>query len=114
MRRLVLAVFFVAAGFQPLPHPFADTGSIEASPALRPPDSAGILVLPVAGAPSVAPALARALREAEVPALVAVRGVSGAPGDGGTALARAIAVALARAGVEVGEGGAKARFALSC
>jgi hypothetical protein len=206
MRRPVLAVLFFLAGCQPLPHPFADAGDAATSPALRPPDSAGILVLPVAGAPALGPALASALRGAEVPAsteganrgsyrlegtvveealapgresvslawklksaagetvgrgaarrdratealqagegalaealakeaapkiarlvsgdaplpaadvpaLVAVRGVSGAPGDGGTALARAIAAALGRAGVEVGEGDAKARFALSC
>ena len=206
MRRLVVAVLLFLAGCQPLPHPFADAGDIEATTALRPPDSAGILVLPVAGAPALGPALAGALREADVPAsteganrgsyrlesavaeetlapgresvslawelksaagkslgrgtarretapeawqagasplgdaiakeaapkiarlvsgdaplpaadvpaLVAVRSVSGAPGDGATALARAIATALGRAGVEVGADDAKARFALSC
>lgn len=206
MRRLILAVLVLLAGCQPLPHPFADAGDIEATTALRPPDSVGILVLPVAGAPSLGLALAGALREADVPAsteganrgsyrlessvvdealapgrefislawelksaagtslgrgsarrdaatdewqagegpladtlakeaapkiarlvsgdaplpaadvpaLVAVRGVSGAPGDGATALARAIAAALGRAGVEAGDSDAKARFALSC
>lgn len=203
MRVLVLAVLLLAA-CQPLPHPFADDR--DPTPPLRPPDSAGILVLPVADAPTLAPALAQALLDADVPAsteganrgsyrlesavaaqtpepgreavslswalkdaagaivgqgtarregaaeswqaadgpvvgglakdaapqiaelvsgdaplptgdvpaLVAVRGVAGAPGDGGTALARAIGVALARTGVEVGGGDAKARFALLC
>jgi hypothetical protein len=49
---------------------------------------------------------------ADVPALVAMAGVSGAPGDGGTALARAIGEALGSAGIELGDG--PARFALSC
>lgn len=202
MRFPVLAVVMLAA-CQPLPHPFADAGSKDGMPALRPPDSAGILVLSAAGAPALAPALAQALRDADVPAstaganrgsyrlesavaaqtpsrtvtlswalknaagatvgqgtaqrdgaadsgpaadgsvidglakdaaprivqlvsgeaplpsadvpvLVAVRAVAGAPGDGGPVLARAIGAALERAGVEVGAGGAKARFALSC
>lgn len=203
--RLVLAALLLLGGCQPLPHPFADAADTDAAPPLRPPDSAGILVLPVAALPALAPALAEALRaadvpadtaganrgsfrlestvttetlapgreavslawrlknasgetvghgtarrdgaaetwpsgdgpivglaadvapsvarlvagdaplpEADVPALVAVRAVAGAPGDGGTALARAIGAALGRAGVEVGDGDAKARFALSC
>jgi hypothetical protein len=48
------------------------------------------------------------------PALVALGGVTGAPGDGGTALARAISSALGRAGVELGAAGAPSRFALNC
>jgi hypothetical protein len=51
---------------------------------------------------------------ANVAVLVALAGVSGAPGDGGTALARAISVALGRAGVTLGAQGAHARFALNC
>jgi hypothetical protein len=51
---------------------------------------------------------------ANAAALVALAGVSGAPGDGGTALARAIGVALGRAGVTLGGEGARARFALDC
>ena len=194
--RFVLALLLLLGGCQPLPHPFADADGRDTAPPLRPPDSAGVLVLPVAEAPALAPALAQALREADVPAsteganrgsyrlessvavdalgpggksvslswelrsaagetvgrgtarrdggnvevlaqdaapriarlvagdapvpeadvppLVAVRSVAGAPGDGGTALARAIGTALGRAGVEVGEGDAKARFALLC
>ena len=49
-----------------------------------------------------------------VPALVALGGVSGAPGDGGTALARAIGAALGHAGVELGAASAPSRFALTC
>lgn len=209
MRRLLLVFFLLVTGCQPIPHPFADLADRPDPAALRPRDSAGILVLPVAGAPdpaaaTVAAALAHALRQADVPAstdarnrgsyrvethasdqalgagrtrvilawalkgpdgamlgqgeakhevasvswtqgdpdiaaalagdaahaiaplitgdvtlpvanvapMVAVGGVSGAPGDGGTALARAIGTALGHAGVEVG--GSDARFALSC
>jgi len=187
MRRLVLILLLLAAGCQPVPRPFADTKDTTAASALRPPDSAGIVVLPVAGAPDAAEALAKALRDADVPAstaggnrgsyrlqasvapdgsrlalawtlrdakggkvgsgtaggstvaalahdavvpiarlvsgdapppaadvpvLVAMAGVSGAPGDGGTALARAIGAALGRAGIDLGDG--PARFALSC
>jgi hypothetical protein len=209
MRRLLVAFALFAAGCQPVPHPFADLADRPAAAALSPRDSAGILVLPVAGAPdpaaaALAAALADALRQGDVPAstdagnrgsyrleshasdealgagrarvtlawalkgadgsalghgeatreaagaawaegdpglaaalagdaaraiaplvigdaplpvvavapMVAVRGVTGAPGDGGTALARAIGTALDQAGIEVG--GADARFALSC
>ncbi|HXQ49568.1 MAG TPA: hypothetical protein VN802_00610 [Stellaceae bacterium] len=210
MRRLLLALSLLASGCQPVPHPFADNVDRPAVSALRPRDSAGILVLPVAGAPdpaasALATSLAEALRQADVPAstdagnrgsfrletttseeplapgrarvtlawslkaadgaqlgageatrdaasaawekgdpdlaaalshdavrviaplvtgdapaaasvgpIVAVRAVTGAPGDGGTALANAIGAALGHAGVEVAGGGAKARFALSC
>jgi hypothetical protein len=48
----------------------------------------------------------------DVPALVAVRQVSGAPGDGDTSLARAIESTLGRAGIDVGA--AAGRFALTC
>jgi hypothetical protein len=204
--RLILAALLLLGACQPLPHPFADAAGPDATPALRPPDSAGILVLPVAAAPPLAAALAQKLRDADVPAsteqanrgsyrlestvaeenpapgssamalrwelktasgetvgrgtsrrddaaegaqaddramvaalaadaapkiaqlvsgdapppagdvppLVAVRGIAGAPGDGGPILARAIGAALQRAGFEVGEADARARFALSC
>ncbi|HUK57611.1 MAG TPA: hypothetical protein VLV50_00165 [Stellaceae bacterium] len=48
------------------------------------------------------------------PARVVLGGVTGAPGDGRTALASAIGTALGRAGVELGAAGAPSRFALSC
>lgn len=194
MRRLL--VLLLLAGCQPVPHPFADLGAT-AQPALRPPDSAGVIVDPVQGAPAeAAESLAAALRDSDVPAstvggnresfhldaradtapaaaghgavtlawvlrgptgktvgrgtaqeeqdaevwgslareaapritalisgdappeaddvpaAVKVGDVAGAPGDGGTSLARAIGSALGHAGIEVGEGDAK--FALSC
>lgn len=194
MRRLLLPLFLALAGCQPLPQPFADVRETRL-PALKPLDSAGVVVAPVAGAPDAAgDALAKALRDSDVPAsttggnresfrleaqvnreaghvmlawllrdsrgktlghgtaqepdspdgatlwsalaataaprivaivsgnappeaddvpaAVKVSGVTGAPGDGGTALARAIGSALGHAGVAVGEG--DARFALSC
>jgi hypothetical protein len=211
MLRFVLAALVLAlAGCQPVPHPFADNAQLPGSPALRPPDSAGILVEEVTGAPapaatSLAAALAAALRDGDVPAstqghnrgsfrlatavatqtlgpaqtaitldwqllsaagkivgtgtarrdgpstlwnsgdsglaaklagdaapaivrlvagdapaasaveaAVAVGSIAGAPGDGGTALARAIALTLGRAGVDVAAGTAKGRFTLSC
>jgi hypothetical protein len=187
MRRFALVLLLLFAACQPVPRPFSDAAS-RPTPALRPPDSAGIVVLPLAGAPDAAEAIAKALREADVPAstvggnrgsfrlessvatkgaslilawtlrnaagdsigsgtagaasvaalarsaagpiarlvsgdapvpaaaavpvLVTVKTVSGAPGDGGTSLARAMAAALGGAGIEVGQG--KARFVLSC
>jgi hypothetical protein len=48
------------------------------------------------------------------PALVALAGVIGAPGDGGSALASAIGAALGRAGVTLGAEGAPSRYALTC
>ena len=72
MRRvpLWLPLLLAAASCQPLPHPFtADFPAAAASPPLRPPDSADIVVAPVTGAPSaLAKALAAALRDAEIPA----------------------------------------------
>lgn len=73
MRRFCLALLFCLAACQPLPHPLADTATSPGSPALSPPDSVGIMVLPAAGAPApaaaaVAAAMAKALREADVPA----------------------------------------------
>ncbi|HZT52014.1 MAG TPA: hypothetical protein VFA22_08775 [Stellaceae bacterium] len=208
--RHVLSVLLLLAGCQPLPHPFADSARGPGVPALRPPDSAGVSVLPVTGAPeaassALAGALAEALRDADVPAstegsnrgsyrlaasaesrplggervavvvswevrdaggakvgsgtaeaqttmalwqsgnaslatalagqatpaivdlvsgeaplprdvaaAVRIASVVGAPGDGGTALARAIGTALGRAGVDVAHGSGKARFSLNC
>ena len=187
MTRIAFALLLFLAACQPVPRPFSDAASAPSVPALRPPDSAGIIVLPVAGAPDAAAALAKALQEADVPAstaggnrgsyrleasetatgqgfalawtlrdakggtvgsgsaagasvaaaaqsaapviaravvgdapmpaadvpaLISVKAVSGAPGDGGTALTRAIDAALGSAGIEVGEG--KTRFDLSC
>jgi hypothetical protein len=211
MRRLCLALLLLAAACQPLPHPFAEDTTLPDPTALRPPDSAGIIVLPVTGAPSpmaerLAEAMAKALRGADVPAsttaqnrgsyrlvasaeekplgpgrssvtvawrledaggapigqhaetaetasaiwqqgdsplaanlaneaapaiaalvegdaplptvtvepVLAVRGISGAPGDGGETLSRAIGNALQRANVEVAaRPNAKARFVLT-
>jgi hypothetical protein len=188
MRRLLILLVLLA-GCQPLPHPFADAKDAP-HPALRPPDVAGVVVEPIAGAPQAADdALAAALRDndvpaetgggnrgsyrlqskadtgaqgltlgwtllspkgatvgqgtetaagadwaalakaaapkiaalvagdapeadADVPTAVQVRGIEGAPGDGGTSLARAIGAALGHAGLAVGEH--EARFQLSC
>jgi hypothetical protein len=208
--RFVIVTLLLLVGCQPLPHPFADSVNAPGVPALRPPDSAGVMVMPVAGAPdsagaALAEAFAQALRDADVPAstegfnrgsyrlaasaetqplggghmavtiawhlrdaegaeigsgtaqgetaaglwqdgnaalagslahqaapaivdlvsgeaplpanvaaAVRVTGVTGAPGDGGTSLARAIGTALGRAGVDVARGGGKARFSLAC
>lgn len=65
-----------------------------------------------AAGPIVRVAAGEAPIAADVPAQIAVKGVSGAPGDGGTSLARAIGDALGRAGVAVGDG--KARYDLLC
>jgi len=206
MRLFVIAVFALLAACQPLPHPFDDARTLPPPNALKPPDSAGIVVIAPAGEKDgavMAAALVKALLAEDVPASTeggnrgsfrleladetasaaggqrlalrwtlrdakgAVRGrgtatrefaaaalpgdataavagaaaakiaalvagdapvplspdvpvevslgaVTGAPGDGGTALARAIDEALGRAGVELGAPGAPSRFALSC
>jgi hypothetical protein len=49
-----------------------------------------------------------------VAAAVRVEHVTGAPGDGRTALTRAIGTALGRAGVDVAKGTGRARFLLDC
>jgi len=207
--RLVLALLLLLAGCQPVPRPFADLIVPSAMPALRPPDSSGIVVLPVKGvdapdAHELAEALAASLRDQDVPAstdagnrgsfrlytvatsapidavrravtldwrlngadgktlgagtvrhegmaapgpagdpalaaalaadaaptitqlvigdapvahgpgaaMVAVRAVSGAPGDGNDSLARAMVVTLGRAGVDVAAGVVPARLLL--
>jgi hypothetical protein len=70
MRRLLPLLLLLVAACQPLPHPFAADGVSEPPP-LPPPDSADIVVTPVMGAPpTVAKALAEALRQADIPAAV--------------------------------------------
>jgi hypothetical protein len=71
MRRLLPLLALWAAACQPLPHPFA--GDLPPPALLSPRDSAGIYVAPVAGAPSsmagdIAEAMAKALRDADIPA----------------------------------------------
>ncbi len=60
------------AACQPMPHPFADDRPPPKSAALMPPDSPGVLVMPVTGAdatgPRLAEAMAAALRDNDVPA----------------------------------------------
>lgn len=78
MYRLVLVLLLCAAACQPVPRPFADDRPLPKSGLLSPPDSAGILVMPIAGAPSptaadLAEAMAAALREADVPASTEAR-----------------------------------------
>lgn len=73
MRRLSLLLFVLAAACQPLPHPFADDRPPPRSPVLSPRDSAGVMIEPIAGAPTpiasdLAEAMAAALRAAEIPA----------------------------------------------
>jgi hypothetical protein len=66
-----LALSIAIAGCQPLPHPFADTQLPPDAPILQVADTVGILVEPVAHAPSdanLAEAMAAALRDSEVPA----------------------------------------------
>jgi hypothetical protein len=73
MPRFLLLLALLAAGCQPLPHPFADDRPPARSPILSPRDSAGVIVMPVSGAPTpitedLAEAMAEALRRAEIPA----------------------------------------------
>ena len=70
---LIAALLLALAACQPLPHPFEDTGPPPNSPLMTPPDSAGIVVLPVTGAPGttardLADAMATALQDNDVPA----------------------------------------------
>lgn len=74
MRFTVVALLASAlCACQPVPHPFADSAPPPNSPLLTPPDSAGVLVEPVSGAPAaaaheLAAAMAKALRDEDVPA----------------------------------------------
>lgn len=74
-RRAVPLLFapFLLLACQPLPHPFADNRPPPTSPILLPPDAAGIVVQPVAGAPAasshdLATAMVEALQKEDVPA----------------------------------------------
>lgn len=69
----LVALLLVLSACQPLPHPFADNTPPPNSPLMTPPDSAGILVEPVSGAPDaaahgLAEAMAKALQDNDVPA----------------------------------------------
>lgn len=69
----IVALLLALSACQPLPHPFADTTPPPNSPLMTPPDSAGIMVEPVGGAPEVtatdlADAMATALQDNDVPA----------------------------------------------
>jgi hypothetical protein len=64
-----MALLLLAAACQPLPHPFAEDRPLPSAAVLSPPDSADIVVAPVAGAPAaIGEALAAALRDADIPA----------------------------------------------
>ena len=72
------ALLLALAACQPLPHPFEDSAPPPNSPLVTPPDSAGIVVLPVAGAPGttardLADAMATALQDNDVPAGTSAR-----------------------------------------
>ena len=69
----LLPLLLLLAACQSLPHPFAGDRPPPDSPLLSPRDSAGVLVLPAAGAPAplaaqLAEAMAAALRDREIPA----------------------------------------------
>jgi hypothetical protein len=78
MRHIILLLLAgILASCQPVPHPFEDVDRLPSTPALRPPDSAGIIVLPIVGAPaaasqSLAAAMAEGLRDRDIPASTAV------------------------------------------
>ena len=73
MRFAALAALLLLAACQPLPHPFAHDLPPPNAAILTPPDSAGVIVEPVAGAPEpaahdLAAAMATALQGQDVPA----------------------------------------------
>lgn len=73
MRFAVIAALLLLSACQPLPHPFDHDLPPPNSPILRPPDSAGVVVLPIVGAPEpaardLAAAMASALQDDDVPA----------------------------------------------
>ncbi len=73
MRFAIIAALLLLSACQPLPHPFDHDLPPPNSPILTPPDSAGVVVLPVAGAPEptahdLAAVMAGALRDDDVPA----------------------------------------------
>jgi hypothetical protein len=70
---LIAALLLALAACQPLPHPFEDSAALPNAPLMTPPDSAGIVVLPVTGAPKttahdLADAMATALQDNDIPA----------------------------------------------
>jgi len=69
----IFALLAALAACQPLPHPFADNTPPPNSPLMTPPDSAGVVVEPITGAPKEtardpADAMATALQDNDVPA----------------------------------------------
>ena len=97
MRFVAVALLMLLAACQPLPHPFADDIPPPHSPILTPPDSVGVLVEPIAGAPApaaqaLASAMATALQKEDVPASTQARnrgsyrlaGKASATGNGAT------------------------------
>jgi hypothetical protein len=71
MRFVVFAALLLLGACQPLPHPFADDRPPVNSDILTPPDSAGIIVEPVAGAPEptahdLATAMANAFQKEDI------------------------------------------------
>ena len=75
---LIAALLLALAACQPLPHPFEDSAPPPNSPLMTPPDSAGIVVLPVSGAPGttardLADAMATALQDNDIPAGTSAR-----------------------------------------
>jgi hypothetical protein len=73
MRFAALAALLLLSACQPLPHPFAHDLPPPNAAILTPPDSAGVIVEPVAGAPEpaaheLAAAMATALQDQDVPA----------------------------------------------
>ncbi len=73
MRLITLVALLSIAACQPLPHPFAHDLPPPNAAILTPPDSAGVIVEPIAGAPEpaahdLAAAMATALQNQDVPA----------------------------------------------
>src|SRR5712691_2073752 len=73
MRVAAFFALLLLAACQPLPHPFAHDIPLPDSPILTPPDSAGVMVETVTGAPEpvahdLAAAMALALQDQDVPA----------------------------------------------
>ncbi len=78
MRFAVIAAILLLSACQPLPHPFADDRPPSNAPILTPPDSAGVIVMPITGAPEpaahdLAGAMATALQDQDVPASTEAR-----------------------------------------
>jgi hypothetical protein len=69
----IFALLIALSACQPLPHPFADNTPPPNSPLMTPPDSAGVMIEAVSGAPDkaahgLAEAMAKALQDNDVPA----------------------------------------------